>query len=114
LKNLDIESDYSKIGTVKASEGKIDFKISEKGNYTVKLVPIDADFLPAGSEKTYTIKVESIEPVQVTTPTSTSPTETTVVEKAPQVGPASDVMVGILVVIATVYAISRFRANMSE
>jgi hypothetical protein len=47
LKNLDIESDYSKIGTVKASEGKIDFKISEKGNYTVKLVPIDADFLPA-------------------------------------------------------------------
>jgi hypothetical protein len=78
-------------------------------------VPIDADFLPAWSEKTYTVKVESVEPVAVTTPTSKNPVDTTtVVEKAPQVGPASDVMVGILVVIATIYAISRFRANMSE
>lgn len=114
LKNIDIESDYSKIWTVKWSDGKINFKISEKWNYNVKLVPIeDTTFLPAGPEKVYTIKVES---VVAPTPAGTAPTAVTPdspqqVMATPQVWPNENILIWALVVIAVMYWLTRLRAN---
>jgi hypothetical protein len=53
-------SSYTSIGEEQVSKESYSFVIDKKGQYSVKIVPVDAQGAPAGSEKILTVKVSSV------------------------------------------------------
>ena len=91
--------------------------LTSAGTYMIKFTPVDDLSTPLGPDQIMTIKVEA--PAAVVTPPNPSnpnpPTTTTpppaTVQTPPQVGPAEDLLLGGLVLIAILYFVYRFRAN---
>jgi|GEM_PF-1731979 len=114
VKNADTDMDYAKVETIAGSAGSAKVNLTSPGTYMIKFTPVDDLSTPLGPDQIMTIKVEDQAPV-VTPPTpgqpTPAPTSPAEVQNPPQVGPASDLLLGGLVLIAILYFVYRFRAN---
>ncbi|MDP2670184.1 MAG: hypothetical protein Q8O99_04420 [bacterium] len=91
------EATYTKVGTPAISDGKFSFSVSKSGTYFLKMTGLDANGSSVGQEHIQTVKIDEVE----------KPTET--VQTAPQVGPTTNIMIGLLVFGVLAYFVSRFR-----
>ena len=92
------EGAYTKIGTSKMSGGSFNFSVDKSGNYFLKMIAMNGEGEVVGKEHIQTVKIEEVE----------VPTEN-VIETAPKVGPASDMLIGLLVFAMMIYFVYRFR-----
>lgn len=91
------EGAYTKIGSPAMQDGKFNFSVDKSGNYFLKMIALNADGQAIGKEHIQTVKIEEVEaPAQP-------------VEKAPQVGPATDMIIGLLAFAFVMYFVYRFR-----
>lgn len=91
------EATYTKVGSPTLQDGKFSFTVSKAGTFFLKMTALDASGTPVGQEHIQTVKIDEVE----------TPTEP--VQAAPQVGPTTNIMIGLLVFAVLVYFVSRFR-----
>lgn len=91
------EATYTKVGTPTIGDGKFSFSVSKAGTYFLKMTGLDANGNAVGQEHIQTVKVDEVQ----------KPTET--VQEAPQVGPTTNIMIGLLIFAVLAYFVSRFR-----
>lgn len=108
VKNNDLNEDFSTVSKVLASDGKANVTLSNAGNYTVKLLPVDeTTWLPVGTEIRKTIKVE-----WTATPTVNNPSTPDVPVQhpdKPKVGAESNMLFGMILISIIGYMVYRFR-----
>jgi hypothetical protein len=91
------EGAYTKIGSPKAADGKFTFSVDKSGNYFLKMIGLNGEGQAVGKEHIQTVKIEEVE-------APAAP-----VQAAPQVGPATDMLIGLLAVSFIMYLVYRFR-----
>ena len=115
IKNNDVDQDYTKFQTVNGSVGSVTVTLTSKGNYSVKMIPVDDLSTPLGKEYVQTIKVEGPVPTATTpnapapTPTPNAPTPTAT--ENVKVWPTTNILIAIMIVMSLVYSVYRFRKN---
>jgi hypothetical protein len=80
-------------------DGKFNFSVDKSGNYFLKMVGLNNNWQSVGKEHIQTVKIE-----EVAAPNPERP-----VEVAPSVGPATDMIVGLLAFAFVMYFVYRFR-----
>ena len=93
------ETSYKKVGSAKGSVGMMKFDVTKSGNYFLKLTATDANGAMIGKEHIQTVKVDSVD----------APQDKPVVQTAPKVGPASNMLFGIGFFALLLYVVYRFR-----
>ncbi|USN55880.1 MAG: hypothetical protein H6765_04875 [Candidatus Peribacteria bacterium] len=91
------EGTYQTVGKAPVADGKFTFTVSQEGNYFLKLRALDAMGNPVGKEHIQTIRIAEV--TQTTQP----------VQAAPQVGPTTDLIIGLMILAAVIYMVYRFR-----
>lgn len=91
------EAAYTKIGSPMVNDGTFSFTVSKPGTYFLKMSAMDAAGAPVGQEHIQTIKIDEVQ----------QPTQ--VVQAAPKVWPATDLMIALMVFSVMVYAGVKFR-----
>ena len=111
IKNNDVDQDYTKFQTVNGSVGSVMVTLTSKGNYSIKMIPVDDLSTPLGKEYVQTIKVEgaNIAP-NAPASTPTAPAIPTAAENV-KVWPGTNILIAMMIVISLVYSIYRFRKN---
>jgi hypothetical protein len=94
------ETAYKKVGTAKGSAGKLSFDVTKSGNYFLKMSATDGNGAVIGKEHIQTVKVDS-----VNAPAADKP----IVQTAPKVGPASNLLYGVAFFALLFYVVYRFR-----
>lgn len=94
------EGSYTKVGSPAVQSGTFQFAVEKSGNYFLKMTPLNNAGSVAGKEHIQTVKI-----TEVTQPTE----EEVIVQKAPQVGPKENIMVGLIAFAVVFYFIYRFR-----
>jgi len=90
-----------KVTTVPATDQKATFNVAEGGDLVVRLVPVDAQTgEPAGAQVEYAVKLET----QKTEPEVQTP---------PKVGPATNLLIAISIVLFIAYIIYAYRKEES-
>jgi len=93
------EGVYTKIGSPLMKDGSFNFSVDKSGNYFLKMVALNGEGQSVGKEHIQTVKIE-----EVVAPNPEKP-----VEVAPSVGPATDMIVGLLAFAFVMYFVYRFR-----
>lgn len=110
VKNNDLNEDFSTVSKVLASDGKANVTLSNAGNYTVKLLPVDeTTWLPVGTEIRKTIKVEWTATPTVNNPTTPDQNTPTPHPDKPKVGAESNMLFGMILMSIIGYMVYRFR-----
>lgn len=108
VKNNDLNEDFSTVAKVLASDGKSNVTLSNAGNYTVKLLPVDeTTWLPVGTEIRKTIKVEWTATPTVNNPST--PDAPVQHPDKPKVGAESNMLFGMILISIIGYMVYRFR-----
>lgn len=89
------ESDYTKIGDANMTEAKFDILVSREGDYHVQLIPVDGLGNPVGSETVLTMKDIVFE-------------REATVEEAPEVWPALNLLISLMLLTFIVYIVYRY------
>jgi len=91
------EAAYTKIGSPMVNDGTFSFTVSKPGTYFLKMSAMDAAGVTVGQEHIQTIKIDEVQqPEQV-------------VQAAPTVGPATNLMIALMLFSVMVYAGVKFR-----
>lgn len=93
------ETAYKKVGTAKGNNGKLSFDVTKSGNYFLKMSAMDGNGTMIGKEHIQTVKVDSVN----------APADKPVVQTAPKVGPASNMLFGIGFFALLFYVVYRMR-----
>lgn len=93
------EGSYTKVWTPNMTEGAYTFTITKPGNYFLKMIGTDGNGNQMGLEHIQTVKIEDVEVSE----------EEPVVQAAPQVGPTTDLLIGLIVLSVIFYLWFRFR-----
>lgn len=108
------QSDYQRVGTSLASNGKFAFEVLKSGIYQVKIVPVDDAANVVGKEVVLTIKVDrQEEAAPAADPADPQPQPQEQVQTPPVVGPTENFMILFLIIAAIIYAIYRVRRTQS-
>jgi hypothetical protein len=91
------EATYTKIGSPMVNEGSFSFTVSKPGTYFLKMSAMNAAGVAVGQEHIQTIKIDEVQ----------QPAE--VVQAAPTVGPATNLMIALMLFSVIVYAGVKYR-----
>lgn len=99
IKYKDSDGDYTRVGTPKLSDGQFVFSVENAGSYFLKMSALNGQGDMVGQEHIQTVKIDEI----------VKPPVEEVVQKAPKVGPTSDMIIGLMIFAILIYLIYRFR-----